>query len=86
MGVRPPSGDSIEVVTLAYGSSSADRGRRLSGRVRGWVMVHMDRVKRCFGASVLLLGLGILLGADKWLEAQLLQVMPQGWINLTTLF
>jgi hypothetical protein len=49
-------------------------------------MVHMDRVKRCFGASVLLLGLGILLGADKWLEAQLLQVMPQGWINLTTLF
>jgi hypothetical protein len=44
----------------------------------------MDRVKRGFGALVLLLGASILLGADKWLEAQLLQLMPQGWINLTT--
>jgi cytochrome c biogenesis protein CcdA len=54
------------------------------GRVRGWVLTHMDRVKRGFGALVLLLGVSILLGADKWLEARLLQFMPQGWINLTT--
>jgi hypothetical protein len=35
---------------------------------------------------VLALGLAILLGGDKWLEAQLLQVLPQGWIDLTTRF
>jgi hypothetical protein len=46
----------------------------------------MDRVKIGFGVLVLLLGLAILLGGDKWLEAQLIRVMPQGWIDLTTRF
>jgi hypothetical protein len=32
----------------------------------------------------LLLGAAILLGGDKWLEAQLLRLLPQGWIDLTT--
>jgi cytochrome c-type biogenesis protein len=35
---------------------------------------------------VLLLGLAILMGGDKWLEAQLIHLMPQGWIDLTTRF
>lgn len=73
-------GAATVLVAAAYASRAG------FGRVRGWVMAHMDRVKRGFGALVLLLGLGILLGADKWLEAQLLQLMPQGWINLTTRF
>lgn len=73
-------GAATVLVAAAYASRAG------FGRVRGWVMAHMDRVKRGFGMLVLLLGLGILLGADKWLEAQLLQVMPQGWINLTTRF
>lgn len=54
------------------------------GRVRGWVMTHMDRVKRGFGVLVLTLGIAILVGGDKWLEAQLLRVMPSGWLDVTT--
>jgi hypothetical protein len=46
----------------------------------------MERVKIGFGVLVLALGLAILMGGDKWLEAQLIRVMPQGWIDLTTRF
>lgn len=49
-------------------------------------MAHMAGIKRAFGVLVLALGLTILLGGDKWLEAQLLQVLPQGWIEGTTRF
>ena len=55
-------------------------------RARGWVMAHMAGIKRAFGVLVLGLGMAILLGGDKWLEAQLLRVLPQGWIDLTTRF
>ncbi|GAB4040876.1 MAG: cytochrome c biogenesis CcdA family protein [Rubrivivax sp.] len=65
---------------------AAHASRAGFGRVRGWVLAHMDRVKRAFGLGVLLLGLAILTGGDKWLEAQLIRVMPQGWIDLTTRF
>jgi hypothetical protein len=34
----------------------------------------------------LLVGVAILSGGDKWLEAQLVHVLPQGWIDLTTRF
>jgi cytochrome c biogenesis protein CcdA len=73
-------GAATVLVAAAYASRAG------FGRVRGWVMTHMDRVKRAFGVLVLLLGVAILLGGDKWLEAQLLRVMPQGWIDLTTRF
>lgn len=68
------------LVAAAYASRAG------FGRVRGWVLKHMDRVKRSFGVLVLLLGVAILLGGDKWLEAQLIHLMPQGWIDLTTRF
>jgi len=68
------------LVAAAYASRAG------FGRARGWVMSHMDRVKRGFGVLVLAVGLAILLGGDKWLEAQVLQVLPQGWIDLTTRF
>jgi cytochrome c-type biogenesis protein len=68
------------LVAAAYASRAG------FGRVRGWVMANMDRVKRGFGYLMLLLGLAILLGGDKWLEARLLQVLPQSWIDLTTRF
>ncbi|MCC6248347.1 MAG: cytochrome c biogenesis protein CcdA [Rubrivivax sp.] len=68
------------LVAAAYASRAG------FGRVRGWVLTHMGRVKRGFGVLVLLLGVAILLGGDKWLEAQLIHLMPQGWIDLTTKF
>lgn len=71
-------GAATVLVAAAYASRSG------FGRVRAWVMNHMERVKRGFGVLVLLVGLSILLGGDKWLEAQLLQLMPSWWTDLTT--
>lgn len=68
------------LVAAAYASRAG------FGRARGWVLAHMDRVKRGFGVLVLLLGLAILMGGDKWLEAQLIPLLPQVWIDLTTRF
>lgn len=73
-------GAATVLVAAAYASRAG------FGRVRGWVMAHMDRVKRGFGVLVLILGLAILGGGDKWLEARLLSLMPTGWIDLTTRF
>lgn len=73
-------GAATVLVAAAYASRAG------FGRVRGWVIAHMDRVKIGFGVLVLGLGLAILLGGDKWLEARLIQVLPQGWIDLTTRF
>jgi cytochrome c-type biogenesis protein len=71
-------GAATVLVAAAYASRAG------FGRVRGWIMTHMDRVKRGFGVLVLLLGIAILVGGDKWLESRLVRVMPQGWIDLTT--
>ncbi|MCG8996419.1 cytochrome c biogenesis CcdA family protein [Laribacter hongkongensis] len=66
------------LVAVAYIS------RRGFSMMRGWVLVHMDKVKKGFGLFVLMVGVAILSGGDKWLEAQLVRIMPQDWINLTT--
>lgn len=73
-------GAATVLVAVAYASRSG------FGRVRGWVLAHMDRVKKGFGFFVLLVGVAILSGGDKWLEAQLVHLLPQGWIDLTTRF
>lgn len=73
-------GAATVLVAAAYASRAG------FGRVRGRVIAHMERVKIGFGVLVLVLGLAILMGGDKWLEAQLIRVMPQGWIDLTTRF
>lgn len=73
-------GAATVLVAVAYASRSG------FSRVRGWVLTHMDRVKKLFGVFVLLVGVAILLGGDKWLEAQLVNILPQGWIELTTRF
>ncbi len=68
------------LVAVAYASRSG------FGKVRGWVLTHIDNVKKAFGVFVLLVGVAILSGDDKWLEAQLVNVLSQGWIDLTTRF
>lgn len=68
------------LVAVAYASRSG------FGQVRGWVISHMDTVKKVFGSFVLLVGMAILSGGDKWLEAQLVNVLPSAWIDLTTRF
>lgn len=71
-------GAATVLVAVAYASRSG------FSKVRGLVLTHMERVKKIFGVFVLLVGVAILSGGDKWLEAQLVQFLPEGWINLTT--
>jgi cytochrome c-type biogenesis protein len=53
-------------------------------RMRGWVLGHISMLKTGFGVLLVLLGIGILLGWDKRLEALVIPFLPDWWINLTT--
>jgi len=68
------------LVAVAYASRTG------FGKARGWVLSHMDNVKKGFGLFVLLVGIAILTGGDKWLEAQVVKLLPEAWINVTTRF
>ena len=70
-------GAAIPLVVVAYAS------RRGFGSMRGWVMGHIGAIKKGFGVLLLLLGLAILSGGDKWLEARAVSAMPDWWVNLT---
>jgi hypothetical protein len=50
------------------------------------VLGRIEAVKKGFGILIGLTGLAILSGADKWLEARVVDSLPQTWLNLTTLF
>ncbi|MFN7444786.1 MAG: cytochrome c biogenesis CcdA family protein [Curvibacter sp.] len=55
-------------------------------RARGWVLAHAGTLKTAFGLLIVAAGIAILTGADKWLEARVLDGLPESWVRLTTLF
>lgn len=69
-------GAAIPLVAVAYMSRSGFSG------VRDWMLVRIDRVRKGFAALLGILGIAILTGADKWLEARVLQWLPEAWVNL----
>lgn len=73
-------GAAIPLVAVAYAS------RRGFNSARGWVLAHIDGIKKAFGLVILLAGIAILSGADKWLEAKVVDILPEAWVNATTLF
>lgn len=73
-------GAAIPLVAVAYAS------RRGFSVARGWVLARIDGIKKAFGVLILLTGVAILSGADKWLEAQVVSVLPDAWVEATTLF
>ena len=73
-------GAAIPLVAVAYAS------RKGFNAARGWVLQRIDSIKKAFGVIILLTGLAILSGADKWLEAQVVGVLPDAWVRATTLF
>lgn len=73
-------GAAIPLVAVAYAS------RRGFSVARGWVLARIDGIKKAFGVLILLTGLAILSGADKWLEAQIVSVLPDSWVQATTPF
>ena len=73
-------GAAVPLVGVAYASRAG------FGRARGWVMQHIGHIKTVFGVLLLLTGIAILSGADKWLEARIVEHLPDSWVRLTTLF
>jgi cytochrome c-type biogenesis protein len=73
-------GAAVPLVVAAYASRSG------FVRARGWVLTHAETLKKVFGLLIVSAGVAILTGADKWLEAQVLDVLPESWVRLTTLF
>lgn len=70
-------GAAIPLVAVAYAS------RRGFVAVREWVMARIERVRHVFAVLLGAMGIAILTGGDKWLEARVLQWLPDAWVNLT---
>lgn len=70
-------GAAIPLVGVAYAS------RRGFARVRGWILGRIERVRQGFATVLVLVGIAILSGGDKWLEARVLDLLPDGWVDLT---
>lgn len=73
-------GAALPLVAVAYAS------RRGFSVARSWVLGHIDTVKRVFGVVIGVTGVAILTGGDKWIEAQVVAILPESWIALTTRF
>ena len=72
-------GAATPLVAVAYASRRGFQSSQV------WVLRFADRLKKTFGLLIALTGLAILTGADKWLEAWVLSVLPDVWLRLTTL-
>jgi cytochrome c biogenesis protein CcdA len=70
-------GAAIPLVAVAYASRSGFT------RVRDWVLARIEPVRRGFAVLLGAMGVAILTGADKWVEASVLQWLPDSWVNLT---
>jgi cytochrome c biogenesis protein CcdA len=70
-------GAALPLVAVAYASRSG------FARARDWVLARMGRVRIAFALLLGLMGVAILTGGDRWLETQLVQRMPEAWLNLT---
>lgn len=70
-------GAAIPLVAVAYAS------RRGFVRVRDWIMARIERVRHVFAVVLGAMGVAILMGVDKLLEARVLQWLPDAWINVT---
>lgn len=73
-------GAAIPLVLISYAS------RGFMNSSRQWVLKHAYKIKYGFGVLILLVGISILTGFDKRLEAVLVSLMPEAWVSLTTKF
>lgn len=73
-------GAAVPLVAVAYAS------RKGFSRARGWVLARIDAIKKAFGVVILVTGVAILSGGDKWIEARVVDLLPDAWIRATTLF
>jgi cytochrome c biogenesis protein CcdA len=70
-------GAALPLVAVAYASRSG------FARLRDKVLAHIERVRHAFALLLGAMGIAILSGADKWLEARVLQWLPDAWVGFT---
>ena len=70
-------GAAIPLVAVAYASRSGFM------RARDWILARIEGVRRGFAVLLGGMGIAILTGADKWVEARVLGWLPDAWVNLT---
>lgn len=70
-------GAAIPLMAVAYASRSG------FARVRDWVLARIGRVRHGFALLLGAMGIAILTGGDKLLEARVLEWLPDAWVNLT---
>lgn len=73
-------GAAVPLVAVAYAS------RRGFATARTWVLGHIAGIKNAFGVLIGALGVAILTGSDKWIEARIVDMLPDAWVTLTTRF
>jgi cytochrome c biogenesis protein CcdA len=73
-------GAALPLVAVAYASRAG------FARARGWVMSRIETLKHGFAALLGLMGVAILLGWDKALEARIVAWLPNSWVDLTVMF
>lgn len=73
-------GAAIPLVAAAYLSRAG------FARIRQWVVAHGGQSKKYFGVVLLLVGVAILTGVDRWIEIQINDVLPDAWLALTLRF
>ena len=70
-------GAAVPLVAVAYASRAGFE------RARNWVLARVERVRLGFAVVLGAMGIAILTGADKHLEALALSWLPDAWVNLT---
>jgi cytochrome c biogenesis protein CcdA len=70
-------GAAVPLIAAAYASRAGFM------RMRGWVLSHIKALKTGFGILLVLLGVAILMNWDKRLEALIVPLLPDWWIELT---
>ena len=68
------------LLAIAYGAKGLIHRKRRS------ILQGVDLSKKVLGALMIVVGLAIVCGADKRVEAFLVNAMPDAWIDLTTRF
>jgi len=70
-------GAAVPLVAVAYASRSGFT------KMRDWVLSRIEIVRYAFALLLGAMGVAILTGGDKWLESQVLQWLPDAWVNFT---
>jgi len=73
-------GAAVPLIAIAYATRAG------FARSRDWILAHIGKLKQGFAWLILLVGIAILSGGDKWLEAQITQRLPDAWVTITTQF